>query len=72
MANPKQKTPEVKTIEQLREELTTLRHDYNESRKSHAQGELVNPHILTVQRRNIARLLTTINRAETTAVKEDK
>jgi ribosomal protein L29 len=72
MADTKNKAPEVKTIEQLREELVTLRHDYNESRKSHRQGELVNPRVLTVQRRNIARLMTAIKIAETSAVKEDK
>lgn len=72
MADTKKKAPEVKTIEQLREELATLRHDYNESQKSHRQGELVNPRVLTVQRRNIARLMTAIKIAETAAVKEDK
>lgn len=57
------KAAEVKTVEQLREELATKLHDYNESRKSHVQGELVNPRTLTTQRKDIARLHTAINAA---------
>ncbi len=65
------KATEVKTVEQLNEELVTLHGEHLESRKSHAQGELVNPHILTVQRKAIARLHTAINSASTSAVKEE-
>jgi ribosomal protein L29 len=70
------KAAEVKTLEQLQEELKTLHADHLESRKSHVQGELVNPHVLTVQRKNIARLHTAINSskrssATTSAVKEE-
>lgn len=62
------KANEVKTVEQLHEELAKLRADHLESRKSHRSGELVNPHVLTVQRKSIARTLTAINQAS----KEEK
>jgi len=65
------KATEVKTLEQLTEELTVLHAENLESRKSHAQGELVNPHVLTVQRKNIARLHTAITSAKKSAVKEE-
>lgn len=72
MADVKKKAVEVKTLEQLREDLQKLHAEHLESRRSHVQGELVNPHVLTVQRKNIARLHTAINSAEKSAVKEDK
>lgn len=62
------KVEEVKTLDQLREDLTKLRQDHLDSRKSHRQGELVNPHVLTTQRKQIARTLTAINKAK----KEEK
>ena len=71
------KAVEVKTLEQLKEELLTAQNDHRESRRSHQLGELVNPHVLTVQRKAIARALTAIKQAEieasakTTAVKEE-
>jgi len=65
------KATEVKTIEQLREELATAQADHLDSRRSHAQGELVNPHVLTVQRKGIARLHTAIAATEKSAVKEE-
>ena len=64
--------PEIKTLEQLHNDLETLRNDQLESRKSHIQGELVNPRVLTVQRKNIARTLTAINSANRSALKEEK
>jgi ribosomal protein L29 len=70
------KAVEVKTIEQLRDDLTNLLSENLESRRSHRMGELVNPHVLTVQRKNIARLHTAIaaaNReAELSTMKEEK
>lgn len=66
------KATEVKTLEQLHEELKTLRNENQESRRSHRMGELVNPHVLTVQRKNIARALTAIKQAEAAATKEEK
>jgi len=61
------KAVEVKTLDQLNEELVTLQNDYRESRRSHQMGELVNPHVLTVQRKSIARSLTAIKQAEIAA-----
>ena len=65
------KAVEVKTLDQLKEELITRQNDYRESRRSHQMGELVNPHVLTVQRKSIARSLTAIKQAETAAPKEE-
>lgn len=65
------KAEEVKTVAQLREDLVKLQGEHLDSRKSHAQGELVNPHVLTVQRKNIARLHTAINSASKSVVKEE-
>ena len=70
------KATEVKTVEQLREDLVKLQGEHLDSRKSHVQGELVNPHVLTVQRKNIARLHTAIKSLENSsaiksAVKEE-
>ena len=70
MAGSKKAT-EVKTLAQLQEELVKLQGEHLESRKSHRQGELVNPHVLTVQRKNIARLHTAITIANKAAVKEE-
>lgn len=58
------KAEEVKTLEQLREELTTKRNDLLEARRGHAAGELANPRVLTHTRKEIARLLTAIRAAE--------
>jgi ribosomal protein L29 len=66
------KATEVKTVEQLNDDLTALLAENLESRRSHQLGELVNPHVLTVQRKNIARLHTAIAAANREAVKEDK
>lgn len=67
------KGTEVKTIDQLQEELVKLRLEHLESRKSHKQGELVNPHVLTVQRKNIARAHTAITAAQlASTLKEEK
>jgi ribosomal protein L29 len=65
------KASEVKTIEQLHDELAKLRVEHNESRKSHRAGELVNPHVLTAQRKSVAQLLTAINASNNPAVKEE-
>jgi ribosomal protein L29 len=65
------KATEVKTVEQLNDDLTTLIAENLESRRSHRMGELVNPHVLTVQRKNIARLHTAIAAANKAAVKEE-
>ncbi len=54
----------VKSIEELKAELQSKRNDLLEARKSHAAGELVNPKVLSVYRKDIARLLTQINAKE--------
>lgn len=63
---------EVKTIEQLREELATKLQDQLEAKKSHAAGELVNPRVITSQRKEIARIRTAIRAAELAEQKESK
>lgn len=55
---------EVKTLEQLRAELETKQADQIAAKRSHAAGELVNPRVLTVTRKEIARLHTAIRAAE--------
>lgn len=49
-----------KTLEELQTELATVRNDHLEAKRGHRQGELINPHKLTTQRKHIARLLTAI------------
>jgi ribosomal protein L29 len=58
------KAPEVKTLKQLKEELTAKRNDLLESKRSNAAGELVNPRVITKTKKEIARLLTAIKTAE--------
>lgn len=58
------KASEVKTIDQLREELVAKQTDFIASKRSHRAGELVNPRVLTVTRKEIARLHTAIRAAE--------
>lgn len=69
-AAPK-KAAEVKSIDQLREELAAKQADQIAAKRSHAAGELVNPRVLTVTRKEIARLHTAIRAAEL-AEKESK
>ena len=70
------KATEVKTLANLQEELVKLHAENLESRKSHKLGELVNPHVLTVQRKNIARTHTAIAAAikaeASSTLKEEK
>ncbi|MGY4893378.1 MAG: 50S ribosomal protein L29 [Candidatus Saccharimonadota bacterium] len=68
---PVKKAAEVKTLAQLQEELVTLQADQLESQRSHRAGELVNPHVITVQRKSIARTKTLIRQAEIAAAKEE-
>lgn len=72
MANKKtiKKTAEIKNIQQLHEELAAKRADLLEARRGHGAGELTNPRVLTMTRKEIARLLTAIKAAKTHA-KED-
>jgi ribosomal protein L29 len=70
------KATEVKTVAVLQEELVKLQAEHLESRRSHKLGELVNPHVLTVQRKAIARAHGAITVAELAALeltlKEEK
>lgn len=54
------KTVEVKSLAQLIEDLKKTQADLLDAKKSHRAGELVNPHVLTVTRKSIARIKTAI------------
>ena len=62
---------DIKTLEQLQEELVKLQGEHFEARKSHKQGDLVNPHILTTKRKEIARTLTHIGQVIRESQKEE-
>jgi len=65
MADKKtKKAEEVKTVEQLRTDLTAKQTDLLEARRGHAAGELANPRVITATRKEIARLHTAIRAAE--------
>lgn len=64
------KADEVKSIEQLNQELQGKVVDQLEAKRSHAAGELVNPRVLTHTRKEIARLHTAIRAAELASKKE--
>lgn len=66
------KAEEVKTIEQLRDDLATKIADQLEAKRGHAAGELANPRVLTATRKEIARLHTAIRAAEIASAKESK
>ena len=54
----------VKTVDDLKKELTEKRNDLLQAKRSHAAGELVNPKALRSLRKDIARLLTQLNEKE--------
>ncbi|MFZ2544882.1 MAG: 50S ribosomal protein L29 [Candidatus Saccharimonadales bacterium] len=54
---------EVKSLEQLTVDLATKRNDLLEAKRGNRAGELVNPRVITLTRKDIARLKTAI-RAE--------
>jgi len=66
------KAVEVKTIDQLRLDLATKRSDLIEAKRGHKLGELTNPRVITVTRKEIARLHTAIRAAEIASAKEKK
>lgn len=66
------KADEVKSVDQLQADLATKQADMIQARQGHAAGELANPRILTVTRKEIARLHTAIRAAEIQAQKESK
>ncbi|PKL31474.1 50S ribosomal protein L29 [Candidatus Saccharibacteria bacterium HGW-Saccharibacteria-1] len=63
---------EVKTIDQLRTELTAKQNDLNEAKRGHKLGELTNPRAITTMRKEIARLHTAIRADELKSAKENK
>jgi len=77
MATPKKTTKvakanEVKTVEQLKTELATKQNDLIEAKRGHKAGELTNPRVITVTRKEIARLHTAIRAAAEVDSKENK
>jgi len=66
------KAVEVKTIDQLQIDLDTKQNDLIEAERGHKLGELTNPRVITVTRKEIARLHTAIRAAEMASVKENK
>ncbi|CAN5420038.1 hypothetical protein BH10PAT4_BH10PAT4_0270 [soil metagenome] len=66
------KADEVKTIEQLRTDLITKTIDLLQARRGNAAGELTNPRIITVTRKEIARLNHAIRAQEIMSAKETK
>jgi ribosomal protein L29 len=63
---------EVKTIDQLRIDLATKQNDLIEAKRGHKLGELTNPRVITVTRKEIARLHTAIRAAQIASTKENK
>lgn len=62
----------VKSAEDLKADLAAKQNDLLETRRSHRNGELVNPRVISTTRKEIARLHTAIRAAELTAAKESK
>lgn len=62
---------EVKTVEQLSEDLAVKQQELIDARRGLAAGELQNPRVITKTRKDIARLHTAIRVAES-AEKGDK
>jgi len=58
---------EVKTIDQLQEELIAKQNDLLQARRGLAAGELANPRVLTTTKKEIARLHTAIRALELSA-----
>jgi ribosomal protein L29 len=63
---------ELKTIDQLQVELIAKKNDLIEAKRGHKLGELTNPRVITVTRKEIARLHTAIRAAEIASAKESK
>ena len=57
---------EVKNLETLQQELAAKRADLLEAQRGHRAGELANPRILGVYRREIAQIRTEINQRKGT------
>jgi len=63
---------EVKTIDQMQTELVAKRTDLIAAKRGHKMGELTNPRVITVTRKEIARLHTAIRAAAIAGTKENK
>ena len=63
---------EIKTISQLNTELAAKQNDLIEAKRGHKLGELTNPRVITVTRKQIARLQTAIRAAVIASEKENK
>jgi len=66
------KATEVKTIDQLKNDLAAKQTDLITAKRGHKAGELTNPRVITVTRKEIARLHTAIRAAEIAEKKENK
>ncbi|MDB5167730.1 MAG: rpmC [Candidatus Saccharibacteria bacterium] len=66
------KADEIKTIDQLRADLLIKTTDLLQARRGNAAGELTNPRIITVTRKEIARLNFAIHANELASAKETK
>ncbi len=66
------KAAEVKTVDQMKTDLIAKQADLLQAKRGNAQGELTNPHIITVTRKEIARLHTAIRAEVIKSTKEIK
>jgi len=66
------KATEVKTIDQLKNDLAAKQTDLITAKRGHKAGELTNPRVITVTRKEIARIHTAIRAAEIAQIKENK
>ena len=63
---------EIKTIDQLNADLNTKKTDLIEAKRGHKLGELTNPRVITMTRKEVARINTAIRAAQIDALKEKK
>ncbi len=56
--------PVVKSLEDLKTELAAKQNDLLEAKRGHRAGELVNPRVITLTRKEVARLKTAIRAEE--------
>ena len=61
MAEKSTKKAPAKKEQTLEEQLSAKRMELMDLRKSHVAGELVNPRAITAAKKEVARLLTSIN-----------
>ena len=63
---------EVKTINQMRADVAAKQTELIEAKRGHRLGELTNPRVIGVARKQIARLHSAIRAAEIAEYKENK